>query len=65
MLEKAGGTFVANCDFCSNYTDTEEAEWQSAIDKMKRLGWQVFKKMGEWFHKCELCQDSSDDFEEV
>ena len=65
MLEKAGSNFIANCDFCSNYIDTEETEWMSAIDKMKKLGWQVFKKMGEWFHKCDLCQSSIEDFDDA
>lgn len=66
-LERNSGTYTANCDFCSNYTDTEEVEFFSAVDRIKALGWQVFKKMGEWFHKCDACiaADTEGDFGDV
>lgn len=66
-LEKDGVTFVAQCDFCPDYTDTDETEFMSAVEKIKQEGWVVFKKGKEWFHKCEACQDkeTSVDFDDL
>lgn len=57
-LEKEGGTFIAQCDFCSNYIDTNETDFMSGIDVMKLKGWKVFKDGIEWQHKCDSCQAS-------
>lgn len=66
MLEKSI-TFIANCDFCSEYFDTDETEFMSAVEKMKQEGWKVFKTGGEWQHKCGACQAESagKDFEDL
>ena len=66
-LEKYGTGFVAHCDFCSNEHETEENDFVSAVDVIKRSGWKVFKKMGEWFHKCDACveEEDQDDFGDV
>lgn len=66
-LEKIGGTFTAYCDFCNNDYETEETDFLGAVDAIKRIGWKVFKKMNEWFHKCDNCvlEENSDDFEDV
>jgi hypothetical protein len=55
VLEKSI-TFIASCDFCSEFFDT-------AVEAMKREGWKVFKQHSEWFHKCGSCQE--DIFEEM
>lgn len=67
MLEKSGSTFYASCDFCPDSVDTQETEFLSAVEAIKRLAWKVFKKMGEWFHKCGCCQaeDGGKDFDNV
>lgn len=64
-LDKDSSTFTASCDFCSNYIDTDEDEFLSAVERIKRLGWRVFKQGGEWFHQCEDCQDLGGDFESI
>ena len=67
MLEKQREGFIAQCDFCPDTVETEEHDFQSAIDEIKRQGWKVFKRGGEWFHKCVDCQhgDVSGDFEDL
>lgn len=67
-LEKSGSTFIAQCDFCSNHFDTDEDEWQAAVDRMKKELWRIFKKMGEWFHRCPVCCElhhNPDDYKDV
>lgn len=66
-VEKDGMFFHATCDFCGNYQETAEEDFVSAIEHIKMLGWRVFKKGQEWFHKCVACQDDRDgeDFEDV
>jgi len=67
MLEKDGITFIAQCDFCSDVLDTDEDAYAPGISAMKRAGWKIFKKTGEWFHKCGCCQAESAgrDFDDV
>ena len=56
MLDK-DRTFTARCDFCAHEDfDTEETDFLSAVEAMKKKGWKVFKKNGEWNHKCCECQ---------
>lgn len=66
MIEKGGGTYVVECDFCSNYFDTEEHDWVEAIRRLKDAGWKITKKNDEWLHQCDACQGGSvSDFEDV
>lgn len=67
MLDKYGLDFTASCDFCDETFDTEEDEFRSAIEAIKRAGWKVFKRGQEWFHKCTDCQSEqgADDYEDV
>lgn len=57
-------SFLAHCDFCSNVIDTDEYEWQNAIDNMKKEGWKVYKEKNDWLHKCDACcgKEAEDDF---
>lgn len=67
MLEKHGITFTAECDFCGDDIDTDEDDFVAAVAAIKRAGWKVFRKLSEWFHKCDNCAaaEDSDDFEDV
>ena len=47
-LEKYSRSFVAQCDFCPDTHDTDEDEFQAAVDAIKREG----------------CQSDSSDFED-
>lgn len=60
-LEKDASTFIAQCDFCPDTHDTEESDFYSAVEAIKRVGWRVFKKGAEWFHKCGCCQAEAAD----
>lgn len=64
-LEKSGSTFLAACDFCGNYMETDETDFLAAVDRIKSVDWKVYKNNGEWFHKCWCCQmqDGEKDFE--
>lgn len=65
MLDKQGITFVAICDHCPEDYDTEEDEFYSAVEAMKREGWRVAKVQGQWDHTCPDCQENANDFEDV
>lgn len=65
MLEKDGNYFTAQCDFCSHIAETDCDDWHSAIEQLKLNGWNVFKKMGEWFHRCDACETGADAFDDV
>lgn len=55
MLEKSI-TFMATCDYCSNDFDTDETDFHSAVQRMKRESWKVFKEVdNSWAHKCDNC----------
>jgi len=66
-LAKDGSTFYAECDFCGDCSDTDEPEFMSALDHIKKRGWLVFQLNGEWHHKCSVCrfEEDGEDFEEV
>ena len=55
MIEKHAITFEMTCDFCSEQIDTDEDEFMPAIESAKAKGWKVFKKNGDWTHKCPDC----------
>lgn len=57
MIEKNGGTFGVSCDYCPDAVDTRESDFQDAVEDVKARGWRVFKKDGEWHHKCKGCID--------
>ena len=67
MLEKHGTTFVATCDFCPYYVDTEEDEFLAAVEKIKSEGFKVYKTGHEWNHKCGGCceEEAGEDFGDV
>lgn len=59
MLEKNGPTFEVTCDFCPNDLDTGEDDFHMAVTELKLKGWRVFKKDGEWVHKCAACLEDN------
>ena len=66
MLNKYGHTFEATCDFCDADLDTDEDEFMSAVEALKRADWKVFRANGEWNHKCsDCCSGSANDFDVV
>lgn len=56
-LEKGTTDFVATCDFCSEFLETEETNFHDAVAEIKKHGWAVFKENGEWNHMCPSCRD--------
>ncbi len=61
MLEKIGMYYHVHCDFCSNEEDTEETDFMSAVDEIKKRGWKVFLSDGSWNHKCDFCMNGGND----
>lgn len=57
MLEKHI-TYEASCDFCPESFDTDETGFPQAIGAMKDAGWKVFKRRGEWHHRCPACEEN-------
>jgi hypothetical protein len=53
MIHKAGGTFVVNCDECTEYLETDTDDFHDAIAYMKSEQWRVAKNADdEWVHFC-------------
>lgn len=61
MIIREGDDVIFTCDFCSNYIDTSEDDFDIALSDMKGHGWVVFRQAGEWLHKCPACQAGCDD----
>lgn len=55
MIERDGSTFTATCDTCPDHIETAETDFFQAIEAIKKLGWRVFKQLGEWMHMCPAC----------
>ena len=55
MIEKPGICYNVTCDFCPEAVDTGETDFRMAVAEIKSQGWQVFKKQGEWHHRCPAC----------
>lgn len=63
-IEFYGISYVAECDFCSETFDTDRDRddgFIAAVDAIKREGWKVIKKGGDWLHKCPSCQEDAFD----
>lgn len=56
MLSK-NPLYVAECDFCSEYHETDEDDFIEAVNAIKDEGWKVFKENGEWKHMCPSCRE--------
>lgn len=67
-IENYGITFVAECDSCSETFDTgcdREDGFHQAVSVIKKEGWAISRRKGEWIHTCPSCQeDAFDNLEE-
>lgn len=56
MIQKQFGVFVANCDECTEYLETECEDFLDAIQYMKDEDWRISKNADdEWVHFCPSC----------
>lgn len=55
-IEKQKGKFWFECDGCADILETDERDFQTALDVLKSEGWRAIKgKDGEFEHKCSRC----------
>lgn len=57
-IEIWGLTYTVDCDFCSYSEDTHfdlADGFMAVVDYIKEEGWRIFKKHGDWYHKCPCC----------
>ncbi len=61
MIERNTFGFTATCDSCpSGCEDIDEENFYSAIDELKKRGWKIFKRRGDWNHTCTMCAEESE-----
>lgn len=55
MMDKQKGDFVFECDSCGQSLETEQADFNTAINMMRRAGWTARKHGKDWVHGCDGC----------
>jgi len=56
MMDQQKGNFVFECDPCGETLETNTANFNAALNMLKREGWKARKIDDVWTHKCEKCQ---------
>lgn len=63
MIEKIDETldiYEVNCDLCSYYKEfTDVYDWDELIDRMKKQGWTIVYKDGDFEHRCPVCSHTA------
>ena len=54
MIGREGSEYAVSCDECS-WEDFFDGDFYEVIDAIKREGWKISKKDGEWLHTCPDC----------
>jgi hypothetical protein len=55
--ERIGGVHSFQCDSCSEYLETDERDFNTALSIAKGDGWVAYNLSGEWFHACPACKE--------
>ncbi|GAG31544.1 unnamed protein product [marine sediment metagenome] len=60
MIEKKYDGYVysydVNCDLCSYHKEYIDVyDWDELIDRIKKEGWTIEYKDGEFEHRCPIC----------
>ncbi len=55
MMDKQKGDWIFACDICGKTLETDQADFNTAINMMKREGWQARKIGKDWVHGCNGC----------
>lgn len=53
-INKNGGKYELQCDYCSNYVDDFD-DFSDAVTHKKANGWKSININGEWTDKCPNC----------
>lgn len=52
MIHKDEDEYFVECDICAHCENTEESNFNRAIDSIKSEGWKLLKAKGKWYHFC-------------
>lgn len=54
--------WIVECDtgdstHCEGALDIEEKTFSEAVERIKEVGWQIYKDGREWKHRCQVCKE--------
>lgn len=55
MMDKQHGDYIFKCNVCGKTLETGQADFNTAINIMKRQGWKARKIGADWVHCCAGC----------
>ncbi len=55
MMDKQHGDYIFECNLCPRVLETDQADFDTAINIMRRAGWTARKAGRDWIHGCDKC----------
>jgi hypothetical protein len=55
-IERQFGRIIFCCDWCTNQLETDEEDWNEALQVKRSEGWGSRKDGDQWIDVCEQCK---------